>query len=442
MTIPNRVFAIRLRPPAIVLLLLCAMYFLLFVNRTNLAIAGPLMQRELNLSNTELGLAFSAFAYPYALFQLFGGMLGDRFGPRLTLGVATIAVALATAWTGAAGGLASLFMARLALGIGEGAAFPTATRAMSVWTPANKWAFAQGITHTSSRLGNWATALIVAGLIALLSWRASFFLLAPVSLVWALIWVWYFRDRPADHPAMTAADIAKLPDREHTATVAVPWLALARCIMPVTCVDFCYGWTLWLFQSWIPSFFVQNYGLDLDHTALYSAGVLFAGVIGDTLGGIASDFILKRSGNVRLARCSVIIAGFTGGFAFMLPILFIHDLTVAAICLSLAFLFAELIVAPIWAVPMDIAPRYAGTASGMMNFGFGLAGIISPLFFGVIIDITGTWTIAFVVSVALLLLGAILTLRLRPDVQFTECRVTRSPDADGISLRRSRAPAG
>jgi nitrate/nitrite transporter NarK len=195
----------------------------------------------------------------------------------------------------------------------------------------------------------------------------------------------------------------------------------------VTCVDFCYGWTLWLFQSWIPSFFVQNYGLNLNASALYSAGVLFAGVIGDTLGGIASDLILKRTGDLRLARRGVIMAGFAGGCLFMLPIVFVHNLTIAAICLSLAFFFAELIVGPIWAVPMDVAPRYAGTASGMMNFGFGLAGIISPLFFGVLIDITGTWTAPLAISVALLLLGAVLTVRLRPDLPFIEEEVTSSP---------------
>lgn len=431
----------RLRPPGVVLLLLCAMYFLLFVNRTNIAIAGPLMQRDLHLSNTQLGLAFSAFAYPYALFQLFGGMLGDKFGPRRTLGIATFTVALATAWTGAVGGLMSLFLARIALGIGEGAAFPTATRAMSVWTPARRWAFAQGITHTFSRLGNWATALIVAVLIALLSWRASFYLLAPVNLVWMALWLWYFRDRPADHPAMTRDVLAQLPVRDSGASRKVPWMRLARWILPVTCVDFCYGWTLWLFQSWIPSFFVQNYGLNLNSTALYSAGVLFAGVIGDTLGGIASDAILKRSSDLRLARRGVIIAGFIGGFIFMLPLVFVHDLTIAAISLSLAFFFAELIVAPIWAVPMDIAPRYAGTASGMMNFGFGLAGIISPFFFGVMIDLTGTWTVPFIVSIALLLLGAVLSIRLRPDIPFTEHDfIEAEPKARStLAERRKRA---
>ncbi|HEY4265725.1 MAG TPA: MFS transporter, partial [Micropepsaceae bacterium] len=204
---------LRIRPPTIVLALLCAMYFLMFINRTNMAIAGPLMQADLNLSNTDLGLAFSAFAYPYALFQLFGGMLGDRFGPRATLAISAFIVFLATAWIGAAGGLVSLFAARILLGIGEGAAFPTATRAMSVWTPTGRWAFAQGITHTFSRVGNWATALIIAGLIAILSWRASFYLLAPVNLIWMVVWFWYFRDSPSAHRAMRAEDIAALPVR-------------------------------------------------------------------------------------------------------------------------------------------------------------------------------------------------------------------------------------
>jgi MFS family permease len=429
--------AFRPRTPNIVLLLLCAMYFLLFVNRTNISIVAPLIQSDLKLSNTELGFAFSAFAYPYALFQLFGGMLGDRFGPRRTLGVSTLLVALATAFTGAVGGLATLFLVRLALGFGEGAAFPTATRAMSVWTPESRWGFAQGITHTSSRLGTWATSLILAGLLTFMSWRATFYFLAPVSLLWTLVWVWYFRDSPADHAGVTPEDLARLPMRPRGKDRRnIPWLRLARCIAPVTAVDFCYGWTLWLFQSWIPSFFVQQYHLNLGLSALYSAGVLFAGVIGDTLGGVATDLILHRTGNLVLARRSVIICGFLGGCVFLAPVVFVHDLTVSAICLSLAFFFAELIVAPIWAVPMDIARGYAGTASGMMNFGFGFAGVISPLFFGYMIDLTGTWAIPFGVSIALLLLGALLTMFLRPDRPFVEDAPDALPPASATPENR------
>ena len=424
----------RIRPPTIVLALLCAMYFLLFVNRTNIAMAGTFMQADLKLSNYELGLALTAFAYPYAAFQLFGGMLGDKFGPRATLTVSVFIVFLATAWTGAVGGIASLFLARTLLGIGEGAAFPTATRAMSVWTPAAQKGFAQGITHTFSRVGNWATALIMGALIAAMSWRHAFYFLAPINLIWLVLWWWYFRDRPGDHPAMTQDDLARLPARaagDHKRKI--PWLRLARFILPVTCVDFCYGWTLWLFQNWIPTFFVQNYGLNLQRTAIFTAGVLFAGIVGDTLGGVASDWILKRTGNLVLARRGVILLGFLGSFVFMIPVVVFHDLTIAAVSLSLVFFFSELIVAPIWAVPMDIAPRYAGTASGMMNFGFGLAGIVSPIFFGLMIDWTGTWTIPFLASIGLLLLGAVLTLYLRPDRPFTE-------DDDAQPVRRP-APA-
>jgi MFS family permease len=414
-----------LSPPGVVLALLCAMYFLLFVNRTNIAIAGPLMRADLNLSNTEFGFALSAFAFPYALFQLFGGMIGDRFGPRATLAVSTFIVTIATLWTGLAGGLTSLLAARLALGVGEGAAFPTATRAMTAWTPAGRWGFAQGITHTFSRIGNAATALIVSGLIALVSWRGSFYLLSPVNLVWMALWFWYYRDDPREHADVTPEVLEKLPKRGRAdGRTSIPWFPLARRILPVTAVDFCYGWTLWIFQNWIQSYFVQVYALDNATAALYTAAVLGAGVIGDTVGGVATDYILHRSKSLVIARRSVIMAGFLGGSVFLIPVVVMHDLSVVAVSIGLAFFFVELIVAPIWAVPMDIAPRYAGTASGMMNFGFGLAGIISPIFFGYMIDLTGTWTVPFVVSIALLILGAVLASYLRPDRPFSETAAT------------------
>ena len=145
---------------------------------------------------------------------------------------------------------------------------------------------------------------------------------------------------------------------------------------------------------------------------------MFAGVIGDTVGGVISDGLLRRTGSLMTARRSVIVAGFLGAFVFLLPVLLVHNLTVAAAGLTLAFFFAELIVAPIWSVPMDIAPRYAGTASGMMNFGFGVAGLVSPSSFGYLVDRTGSWVVPFVGSITLLLVGAVLASRLQPDQRF------------------------
>ncbi len=409
----------RIRPPQVVLALLCLLYFTLFVNRVNIATVAPYMKTDLGLTNTQFGLVVSAFAIPYALFQLIGGWIGDRFGPRLTLSVCCGLVGLSTILTGAARGFVSLFVLRLALGFAEGAAFPTATRAMSSWTPAKNWGFAQGITHSFARLGNALTPLVMAALLLALSWRGSFVALGLLSFAWLFLWAWYFRNDPRRHHAITEADLAALPAPASNRKRA-PWLPLALLILPVTIVDFCYGWTLWLFLSWIPTFFFENYHLNLQSSALFSAGVLFAGVIGDTAGGLASDRLLRMTGNLLVARRAVIVTGFLGAFVFLIPVVLIHNLTLAAIGLSLAFFFAELIVAPIWSIPMDIAPRYAGTASGMMNFGFGLAGLVSPSSFGYLVDRTGSWVVPFTASIALLLLGAILALRLRPDRPFEQ----------------------
>lgn len=413
----------RVKATNVVLLIICLMYLITYIDRVNIGTAAPAIQADLGLSATELGLAFSAFAYPYAFFQIAGGWLGDRLGPRLTLLICGCIWSAATVLIGFAGGVVSLFIARFLLGIGEGSAFPTATRALSNWMPASRRGFAQGITHSFARFGNAVTPPLIAFLIVAVSWRGSFIIVGLVSFLWVALWWFYFRDDPRDHAHVTPEEIEQLPPATTTTTTQrrpVPWKRLLKRMMPVTLTDFCYGWTLWLYLNWIPSFFLHQYDLDLKSSALFASGVFFAGVVGDTVGGVLSDYILKRTGRAGTARVSVIVLGFLGSFAFMLPVLFVDDLVTIAICLSLAFFFAELIVAPIWAVPMDIAPQHAGTASGFMNFGFGLAGMISPLVFGLVIDLTGRWDLPFVASLGLLLAGAVLAFRMRPDEPFVD----------------------
>jgi MFS family permease len=401
-----------------ILLLLCLMYLILYVDRVNISTAAPLIKSDLGLSNTELGLAFSAFAYPYALFQLIGGYFGDRFGARATLSVSGLIVCATTAATGLVGSLAALIAARLALGVGEGATFPTATRAMAAWTPEQSWGFAQGITHAFARIGNALTPPLIALLIELVSWRGSFVVLALASFVWVLAWAAFFRDVPTS-PPLSPEEFALLSARSRgTTSEPVRWIKLFQRMWPVTAVDFCYGWTLWLFVSWIPSFFYQNYHQDLKQSALYSAGVFLGGIVGDTLGGLASDHILRRTGDRVAARRNLIVIGMLGGFLFLIPVMLARNVNIAALSLAAAFFCVELVVGPIWAVPMDIAPRHSASASGMMNFGFGLAGIVSPFVFGYLIDLTGSWTLPFAGSVFLLLLGAALAFRIRPDQPF------------------------
>jgi sugar phosphate permease len=405
----------------VVLFLLCMMYLITYVDRVNISTAASVIKTEFGLSNTQLGLIFSAFAYPYAIFQIIGGWVGDRFGPRRTLFACGLIWAVATILTGFASGIVSLFLCRVLLGFGEGATFPTATRAMQYWTPAGRRGFAQGLTHSFARFGNAVTPPLVAWLMVLLSWRAAFIIIGVVSLTWVFVWFWYFRDDPKEHPAITEAELAMLPRRDASTTrPIVPWRSLVPRILPVTIVYFCYGWTLWLFLSWIPLFFINSYKLDVKQSAIFSLGVFLAGVIGDTLGGVVSDWLFHKTGNVRFARLSVILTGFVGAFVSLVPMLYIHDLNTIALCLSSGFFFAELIIGPIWSIPMDIAPKYSGTGSGIMNTGSAVAAIVSPVVAGILIDKTGNWELPFIVTMGLLALGAALSFTMRPDRQFED----------------------
>jgi len=413
----------RPRATTTVLGLLCLMYLITYVDRVNIATAGNDIKRELGLSNTHLGIVLSAFAYPYLLFQIFGGWIGDRFGPRRTLFLCGLIWAAATILTGAVAGVVSLFLVRLLVGVGEGATFPVATRAMQMWTPPGRRGFAQGITHAFARFGNAVTPPIVAWLIALVTWRGSFVTLGCISLIWVMTWIWYFRDNPAEHTGVTPEELARLPNRGvaiQRERPRVPWGPLARRIAPVTIVYFCYGWTLWLYLNWLPLFFLNEYKLDLRRSALFASAVFFAGVGGDWLGGELSDTILKRTHDVRKARLSVVVLGFAGSFVCLLPMFATRDLTLIALALGAAFFFAELVIGPMWAIPMDIAPKYSGTASGMMNTGSALAAILSPIAFGVVTDLTGNWHLPFAGSLGLLLVGALLAFTMHPERTFEE----------------------
>ena len=402
-----------------VLGLLCVMYFITYVDRVNVSTAAIQFGKEFSLSNTQVGFVFSAFAYPYLLFQIIGGWVGDRFGPRRTLTICSFLWAGATVLTGLAGGLVSLVVARVLLGLGEGATFPTATRAMSNWTPAGSRGFAQGITHAFARIGNTVTPPLVTWLMLAISWRASFFILGAASFLWALAWVWYFRDNPRDHASITAEELSKLPAYVGVKeSPKVPWGPLVKRMAPVTVVYFCYGWTLWLFLTWIPQYFLHNYQVKITSSALFAFGVFFAGVLGDWLGGQTTDWLLRRTGSLTKARSLMVVVCNLAALGSLLPILFVHDVTVAAICLSGGFFFAEMTIGPMWSIPMDIAPKYSGTASGIMNTGSALAAIISPVVGGWIIDLTGNWDLPFIGSIALMLVGALLAFTMKPAQRF------------------------
>jgi len=408
---------VLLRATSLVLLMLCLMYFLTYLDRVNVSSAAEGFGKEFDLNKTQIGFVFSAFAYPYLVFQIIGGWVSDRFGAKRTLIFCGAMWAVATALTGLSVGLYSMLGARLLLGLGEGATFPAATSAMSRWVRSDLRGFAQGLTHAFSRVGNSAAPLVIALIMAAWGWRVAFYISGVMSLIWVAVWALIFTEDPADHPRVPPEELAALPPPRKK-NVAVPWTPLARRMLPVMLVYFCYGWTLWLYLSWIPQYFLHSYQLDLKSSAGFATGVFFAGVVGDTLGGIVSDRILKKSGNLKRARSQMVAICLLLSLVTLTPIVFNHNLTVSICCLSIAFFFAEMTIGPMWAIPMDIAPEYSGTASGMMNIGSALAAILSPVASGYLIDRFGNWELPFFGSMLLLAIGAVLAYRMHPEHKF------------------------
>jgi MFS transporter, ACS family, glucarate transporter len=402
---------------SVVLIMLCIMYLITYLDRVNVSTAAAGFGKEFGLSHTQIGFVFSAFAYPYLLFQVSGGWVSDRFGAKRTLLFCGALWAVATLLTGFATGLASLVAARFLLGFGEGATFPAATAAMSRWVAKERRGFAQGVTHSAARIGNAVAPGVIVLAMTAWGWRASFFVCGVVSLVWVAVWHFTFAEHPAQHRRITEAELAVLPQPAPKAG-KVPWGPLLRRMAPVTIVYFCYGWTLWLFLSWIPQYFLHNHRLDLGKSAVFASAVFFAGVIGDTLGGTVTDWLFARTGNLNRARSLMVSVCMLFTLLSLVPLMFTHDLTVSVLCLSAGFFFSEMTIGPMWAIPMDIAPQYSGTASGIMNTGSALAAILSPVISGFVIDTTHNWQLPFGGSMALMAVGVVLAFRMRPGDRF------------------------
>jgi MFS family permease len=407
-----------------VLMVLCALSFILYLDRVNLSAAAGSIKAEFRFSNTTLGLVFSAFGYSYAVFQIIGGWFSDRFGAKLTLILCGCVWVCATVATAFVGGFVSLFAVRLLLGIGEGATLPSQARAIANWFAKEKRGFVLGFTHSFSRLGNAVTPPLIAFLIALYSWRASFLITGGLTAIWVIVWAWYFQDDPKKHKGIEREELATLPAPESSgqpqARIPVPWRAVLNRMRPTMIVYFCNAWTTILYFTWLPLFFMHGQHLNLMNSAFFSSGVFCSGVLGDVAGGLLSDQILRRTGNVVAARQNVIAISLLGGLVFLAPLLFSHKLMTITACLAGASFFSELTIGPIWAVPMDIAPQFTGTASGMLNAASAVAGIISPLVFGWVVDASGNWTLPFAGAIGFLVLGIIMSFRIRPDRRITD----------------------
>ncbi len=398
-----------------VFLLLCGLAFLMYIDRSNISIAAPVIQREFGFSNARLGWIFSAFATAYACCMLVGGRLADRIGPRRALTLYGLVWALATIVSGLASSLSQLVLSRFVVGAGESAVYPTVARVVGTWIPDARRGSAQGTIHATGRVGNAAAPIVVTALIVSSSWRTAFVILGAATILYVALLFLVLRDDPHAHPRVTRAELDRLPSVHGAAGQGqMRWGRFAARVWPAAAVAFCHGWMLWFFLNWIPTYFAHAQGLNLKESAAFTTLVLVGGVAGTACGGLLTDAWFRHTGNRLRGRRDVIILAFLCSGLSLVPLLFGAGLGLSAVCLGTAFFLSELGDAPLWMVAIEVEPAHAATAAAATFTGMAVAGAVSPVIVGLLVDATrGSWVPAFALSIAVLLLGPVFALRVR-----------------------------
>ncbi|HTJ91588.1 MAG TPA: MFS transporter [Pararobbsia sp.] len=388
------------------------MAFIMYVDRTNMSVAAPVMSKELGFSNTHLGLIFSAFALAYSVFMIPGGWHSDRIGARKGMLLYGAIWSVATIATGLISSFALLVVSRFAVGLGEAPIYPTAARMIARVIPEEQRGTALGAMHATGRVANALAPLIVTALIIAFSWRMTFIILGVVTLFYMFVMYTSLSESKRNVESATGAPAVPVAP----AARPVNWPDMLKRVWPAMAACFCHGWVLWFFLNWIPSFFSQRYGLKLEHNAIFSALVLLGGSLGTAAGGVLTDWRFKQTGNRLRARREVIIFGFLVSILGLLPLLFTHDVVISACSLGFAFFCSELADSPLWVVGTEVSREHSATSAACTFTGMAIAGAVSPVVVGTLLDMTGgNWGVAFGASIVVLILGPVFTMRIRLD---------------------------
>jgi MFS family permease len=292
--------------------------------------------------------------------------------------------------------------------------------------PEDRRGTAQGAMHATGRIANALAPLIVTALIIAFSWRLTFIILGGVTLVYMLI-MYYSLSEAKRHTESggMAAPVSNTPPAP--ARRRVDWPDMIRRVWPAMAACFCHGWVLWFFLNWIPSFFSQRYGLKLEHNAIFSALVLLGGSLGTAAGGMLTDWRFRRTGNRLRARREVIIFGFLVSILGLIPLLITHNIVINALSLGFAFFCSELADSPLWVVGTEVSLEHSATSSACTFTGMAIAGAVSPVVVGALLDFThGNWGVAFGASIVVLLLGPVFAMRIRLDEGYSPKPVVAS----------------
>jgi len=389
-----------------------------FLDRVCISVAAPFMRQDLGISVVEMGVIFSAFTLAYSLFEVPSGWLGDVIGPRRVLTRIVLWWSGFTMLTGLGQGFRSLVVIRFLFGAGEAGAFPNIVRSFGQWFPARERGTANGVLFLGSRLGGALAAPAVLVLVQLWGWRVSFILFGLLGVVWAVAWFRSYRDDPARHPDVDAAERAWIEqDGVPAATdVHTPWAILlsSRNLYAICAMYFALGYGLYFYFTWLPTYLIEELKFSLLAGGLFSSlPFLLAGAANIT-GGWYTDHLARTSG-LRHARVTLGSISFGSSAVLILASTIVAPPVGKAMLLALALASADFALSACWAVCLDVGTTHAGVISGFMNTSGNFGGFVGPIVVGLMVDRWHSWTYPFYVTAAVYVWGALWWLAIRPE---------------------------
>lgn len=399
-----------------------------YIDRLTINLALPAIGHTFHLDRTQQGLVVSVFFVAYALCQIPGGLLADRFGAKRVIACSLLAWSLFTAVTGLAGSFAVLLLVRFVFGLAEGAFPAAAMKAVTERTPPGRRMSANGLVTSSNAVATVLTPLVAAPLIAAFGWRTTFFVIAAAGLiVYAVLQLWLpSRSERAAADAQEAADASEAVAAQEVADAVSGGAARATRVMlrsgvmwRFTAMFFGYDLIVWGLNTWVPTYLNDERGLSLTRAGAIALVPALASTAAAIAGGRLADRLSGR-------HCLVVVPGMAVTAVGVLLLTGAQSLAAFVTWLTLAALGAGLSYMPIFAVPLRSLPaELAGAGSGMIIFGGQVAGVIAPVVMGALAD-----TVSFQAAFAFLALGALLTAVMAVTTpQSTEAFLRRLPSA-------------
>ena len=393
-----------------VLLLLCAVSVITFLDRLAIAVAEPGIRSDLHLNATQWGWVLSAYVLANALFEIPSGAIGDRHGRRRELTRIAIWWSAFTALTGTTRTLWQIAASRFLFGVGAAGAYPNASGVIARWFPRREHARAQGFVWGASRLGGALAPLILVPLQQVIGWRGVFVALGALGILWALVWGLWFRDDPADMPNILSEELAELaPAAPHQ---PVPWgrLFALRQLWLITMAYFCYAWGSWFYFGWFTTWLVRGAGFSIRQMGVVAALPFVLGLLGNVAGGVLSERLVKRYGRRATYRavttiCLVITASLLAGMSVT------PDKLKIAVLASFGLGVMDLMLPSAWAMCMSLGGDFGGTATAVMNTAGNLGGWVGAIVFGYVVAATGSYNTPLRLVAAMVLVSAVLFAR-------------------------------